>query len=195
MYVSFSFVGFPEFDMIVGTKMTISQTLYLGQYSFLSTSSIAEVPQHLHPLESSVPQCVQVKLPPPLSFHISTSWLGGYTVPLLASLSVLSPPTSGRISCAIGFALPPGTIVSTQAWSMHHDASVFPSPETFLTDCWLDIGLPPRNGSLAWISIWRHSGMVPMFAVPQMMLRIVVVWGVLILLLHQKQTTRVWISI
>ncbi|KIY46145.1 cytochrome P450 [Fistulina hepatica ATCC 64428] len=38
----------------------------------------------------------------------------------------------------LGFALPPGTIVSTQAWSMHRDPSVFPSPETFLPDRWLD---------------------------------------------------------
>ncbi|KAJ7291563.1 cytochrome P450 [Mycena rebaudengoi] len=37
----------------------------------------------------------------------------------------------------MGYALPPGTIVSTQAWSMHRDASVFPSPETFLPERWL----------------------------------------------------------
>jgi cytochrome P450 len=38
----------------------------------------------------------------------------------------------------MGYALPPGTIVSTQAWSMHRDASIFPSPETFLPDRWLE---------------------------------------------------------
>jgi len=38
----------------------------------------------------------------------------------------------------MGYALPPGTIVSTQAWSMHRDASVFPSPDTFLPDRWLN---------------------------------------------------------
>ncbi|KAJ7178233.1 cytochrome P450 [Mycena filopes] len=37
----------------------------------------------------------------------------------------------------MGYALPPGTIVSTQAWSMHRDAAVFPSPETFLPERWL----------------------------------------------------------
>lgn len=37
----------------------------------------------------------------------------------------------------MGYALPPGTIVSTQAWSMHRDAGVFPSPETFLPERWL----------------------------------------------------------
>ncbi|KII94544.1 hypothetical protein PLICRDRAFT_47583 [Plicaturopsis crispa FD-325 SS-3] len=40
----------------------------------------------------------------------------------------------------MGYALPPGTIVSTQGWSMHRDTSVFPSPETFLPDRWLDVG-------------------------------------------------------
>lgn len=37
----------------------------------------------------------------------------------------------------MGYAVPPGTIVSTQAWSMHRDPSVFPSPETFLPERWL----------------------------------------------------------
>ncbi|KAJ7628908.1 cytochrome P450 [Roridomyces roridus] len=37
----------------------------------------------------------------------------------------------------LGYALPPGTIVSTQAWSMHRDPTVFPSPETFLPERWL----------------------------------------------------------
>ncbi len=39
----------------------------------------------------------------------------------------------------MGYALPPGTIVSTQAWSMHRDAEVFPSPETFLPERWLSV--------------------------------------------------------
>nr|GAT55566.1 predicted protein [Mycena chlorophos] len=37
----------------------------------------------------------------------------------------------------LGYALPPGTIVATQAWSMHRDPAVFPSPETFLPERWL----------------------------------------------------------
>ncbi|CAK5273560.1 unnamed protein product [Mycena citricolor] len=37
----------------------------------------------------------------------------------------------------MGYALPPGTIVATQAWSMHRDSAVFPSPETFLPERWL----------------------------------------------------------
>ncbi|KAI0750628.1 cytochrome P450 [Daedaleopsis nitida] len=37
----------------------------------------------------------------------------------------------------MGYALPPGTVVATQAWSMHRDHEVFPSPETFLPERWL----------------------------------------------------------
>ncbi|GJE87236.1 cytochrome P450 [Phanerochaete sordida] len=37
----------------------------------------------------------------------------------------------------MGYALPPGTIVATQAWSMHRDEDVFPSSETFLPERWL----------------------------------------------------------
>ncbi|KAF9226991.1 cytochrome P450 [Gyrodon lividus] len=37
----------------------------------------------------------------------------------------------------MGYALPPGTVVATQSWSMHRDSNVFPSPDTFLPDRWL----------------------------------------------------------
>jgi hypothetical protein len=36
------------------------------------------------------------------------------------------------------YSLPPGTVVGTQAWSVHRDSEVFPSPETFDPDRWLD---------------------------------------------------------
>jgi cytochrome P450 len=38
----------------------------------------------------------------------------------------------------MGYALPPGTIVAAQGWSMHRDASVFTSPNTFLPERWLE---------------------------------------------------------
>jgi len=37
----------------------------------------------------------------------------------------------------MGYGLPPGTVVSTQAWSMHRDADVFPSPDVFMPERWL----------------------------------------------------------
>jgi cytochrome P450 len=36
------------------------------------------------------------------------------------------------------YSLPPGTVVGTQAWSVHRDSEVFASPETFDLDRWLD---------------------------------------------------------
>ena len=38
----------------------------------------------------------------------------------------------------LGYALPPGTVVAAQAWTVHRDANVFPSPNTFLPDRWLE---------------------------------------------------------
>ena len=38
----------------------------------------------------------------------------------------------------MGYELPAGTIVATQGWSMHRDEMIFPSPDTFLPDRWLD---------------------------------------------------------
>ncbi|PFH48986.1 hypothetical protein AMATHDRAFT_64081 [Amanita thiersii Skay4041] len=38
----------------------------------------------------------------------------------------------------MGYGLPAGTVVSTQAWSMHRDATVFHSPDTFMPERWLE---------------------------------------------------------
>ncbi|KAL0950331.1 hypothetical protein HGRIS_010302 [Hohenbuehelia grisea] len=45
----------------------------------------------------------------------------------------------------MGFALPSGTVVATQAWSMHRDESVFPSPEQFNPDRWLESCASPEE--------------------------------------------------
>ncbi|KAI0940348.1 hypothetical protein AcV5_001482 [Taiwanofungus camphoratus] len=37
----------------------------------------------------------------------------------------------------MGHTLPPGTVVATQAWSMHRDADIFPCPDTFSPERWL----------------------------------------------------------
>ncbi|KAJ7349976.1 cytochrome P450 [Mycena albidolilacea] len=55
---------------------------------------------------------------------------------------VVPVSTSKNFACAdgfdlMGYALPPGTIIATQAWSMHRDPAVFQSPETFLPERWL----------------------------------------------------------
>ncbi|KAJ7277757.1 cytochrome P450 [Mycena rebaudengoi] len=38
----------------------------------------------------------------------------------------------------MGYSLPPGTVVGTKAWSMHKDPVVFPNPECFSPQRWLD---------------------------------------------------------
>ena len=46
----------------------------------------------------------------------------------------------------MGYALPPGTVVGTQAWSMHRDERVFPAAETFLPERWLVDPKAEREG-------------------------------------------------
>lgn len=54
----------------------------------------------------------------------------------------------------MGFALPPGTVVATQAWTMHRNPAVFPSPDTFLPDRWLCSDEPGSEESL--IAMHQH---------------------------------------
>ena len=37
----------------------------------------------------------------------------------------------------MGYALPPGTVIAMQSWSMHCDPAVFPSPDSFIPERWL----------------------------------------------------------
>ncbi|KAF4619446.1 hypothetical protein D9613_004739 [Agrocybe pediades] len=46
--------------------------------------------------------------------------------------------SSDEIFDLMGYALPPGTIVATQAWSMHRDPTVFMSPDVFHPERWLE---------------------------------------------------------
>ncbi|KAG6835749.1 hypothetical protein H0H93_015018 [Arthromyces matolae] len=45
----------------------------------------------------------------------------------------------------MGYGVPAGTIVATQSWSMHRDASVFASPETFLPERWFETTNSPET--------------------------------------------------
>lgn len=59
---------------------------------------------------------------------------------LLERVVPASPSKNGASNASfdlMGYALPPGTVIATQAWSMHRDAAVFPSPGTFLPERWL----------------------------------------------------------
>lgn len=48
----------------------------------------------------------------------------------------------------LGYGLPPGTVVGTQSWSSHRDGVVFPSPDTFMPDRWLESHTDPSQLSL-----------------------------------------------
>ena len=44
---------------------------------------------------------------------------------------------SGDAFDVLGVALPPGTVVGTQAWSSHRDPNVFPAPDAYHPARWL----------------------------------------------------------
>ncbi|KAJ7700501.1 cytochrome P450 [Mycena rosella] len=69
----------------------------------------------------------------------------------------LSKNGAGADFDLMGFALPPGTIVSTQAWSMHREPSVFPSPETFLPERWLSSYAPSDSASECAADVERET--------------------------------------
>ncbi|KAI7203551.1 cytochrome P450 monooxygenase [Hortaea werneckii] len=46
------------------------------------------------------------------------------------------PPTGVDIG---GFYLPPGTVATTQSYSLHRDPNIFPEPESFLPERWYDL--------------------------------------------------------
>jgi cytochrome P450 len=49
----------------------------------------------------------------------------------------------------MGFKLPPGTVVVAQAWSMHRNPDIFPSPDTFSPEGWLETNQPGSAERLA----------------------------------------------
>lgn len=51
--------------------------------------------------------------------------------------SIAKNGATNEVFDLMGYALPPGTVVATQGWSMHRDPSVFPSPNTFSPERWL----------------------------------------------------------
>ncbi|KAJ7277735.1 cytochrome P450 [Mycena rebaudengoi] len=62
----------------------------------------------------------------------------------LPYLTVFIQEATGNFEL-MGYSLPPGTVVGTQAWSMHKDPVVFPNPECFSPQRWLDGAEPWRS--------------------------------------------------
>ena len=80
---------------------------------------------------------------PPL-FALTPVWTGLRLYSAAPSLLERVVPSStskngvaDEIFDMMGYGLPPGTIVGTQAWSMHRDSSVFASPDAFIPERWL----------------------------------------------------------
>ncbi|KAF9062643.1 cytochrome P450 [Rhodocollybia butyracea] len=62
------------------------------------------------------------------------------------------PSKTGAVNAGfdlMGFELPPGTVVATQAWSMHRNPAIFPSPDTFSPERWLETDQPGSVEHLA----------------------------------------------
>ena len=74
----------------------------------------------------------------------------------------------------MGYTLPPGTTVATQAWSMHRNASVFPSPDSFSPERWLEAeGEELKNMTAHMMPFGRGSRICIGQNVAQMMMRMV----------------------
>lgn len=57
------------------------------------------------------------------------------------------PPQGATIA---GLQIPPGTIVSCQAYSMHRDPEIFPNPGVFRPDRWDTTTASMKNAMMAW---------------------------------------------
>lgn len=53
-------------------------------------------------------------------------------------LERIVPPSLGGKFEILGYTLPPGTIIGTQAWSMHRREETFPNAYEFNAERWLD---------------------------------------------------------
>ncbi|KAI0638604.1 cytochrome P450 [Trametes polyzona] len=113
----------------------------------------AELDEYM-PDRKSVPDFATLCKLPYLNAFIKEGLRIYGAAPSLLERVVPSPSSSIDDSFdMMGYALPPGTVVGTQAWSMHRDSEVFPSPETFLPERWLPVdGVAGEEERLARMS-------------------------------------------
>ncbi|TDL30161.1 cytochrome P450 [Rickenella mellea] len=78
---------------------------------------------------------------------------GAAPSPLERVVSATGPSSSATPFSLIGHILPPGTIVATQAWSLHRQSTVFPSPDVFNPDRWLSNSIADNTPSSQITSI------------------------------------------
>lgn len=59
-------------------------------------------------------------------------------------------PQSSSTFTVLGHLIPPGTVLSAQAYSLHRNAEVFPSPETWDPYRWIEVDSNKRNEMQRW---------------------------------------------
>ncbi|KAF9463724.1 cytochrome P450 [Collybia nuda] len=148
-----STVPMPDHDIIsecMGHMIAGSDTTSTSlSYFFWELSRRADI---LKKLQSELDEAMpNTRVIPDISVLQELPYLGAFikeglrvysAVP--SSLERVVPPSTSKNGASdeifdlMGYGLPPGTIVSTQAWSMHRDPSIFPSPATFLPERWLE---------------------------------------------------------
>ncbi|KAJ7463629.1 cytochrome P450 [Mycena latifolia] len=123
--------------LIAGTETT-STTL---SYFLWQLSCSSDVMQRLQTeIDNIMPD---PRVIPDLSVLQNLKYLNAFILEGLRMHSVITgplervvPPT--MIYNLMGYSLPPGTVVATQSWSVHRDPRVFPFPDKFDPDRWLD---------------------------------------------------------
>lgn len=97
------------------------------------------------------------------SFCLTTVFLGlriysAAPSPLERVVPVASPKSGVDVEGfdLMGFELPPGTVVATQAWSIHRNPAIFPDPDTFSPERWLETDQP---GSTKRLTLMQQNMM------------------------------------
>ncbi|KAJ4317379.1 hypothetical protein N0V94_004982 [Neodidymelliopsis sp. IMI 364377] len=123
--------------LMFGGGDTVGNTLMLGTYHLLrQPETLAKLKKEIldvWPTLSSEPKLKDLETLPYLNAVIKESLRlsSGVTSGLLRVV----PPTGATIA---GVAVPPGTIVATGSTFVHYNASLFPSPQSFTPERWLE---------------------------------------------------------
>jgi cytochrome P450 len=123
--------------LMFGGGDTVGNTLMLGTYHLLrQPETLAKLKKEIldaWPTLSSEPKLRDLEVLPYLNAVIKESLRlsSGVTSGLLRVV----PPTGATIA---GVAVPPGTIVATGSTFVHYNASLFPSPQSFTPERWLE---------------------------------------------------------
>ncbi|KAJ7260207.1 cytochrome P450 [Mycena rebaudengoi] len=130
---------------LIGGSETSSTTLTyclweLSRHSDIVARLQTEI-DAVMPNPAIIPDVTELQALPYLTAFIQEGHRLHNSVPILLERAV---PDTGSFEL-MGYLLPPGTVVATQSWSMHKDPAVFPSPERFNPERWLDDNEPAKS--------------------------------------------------